>query len=67
MATKYTRTTNTTIKAAGTFDLDNMTIATDEDVLSIKTLMKDFEGADISFSVSVKTNEELEIPEADAE
>lgn len=62
-AVKYNRSTNTSIKASGVFDADTMTIETEEAILSIKTLMRDFGGAEITFSVSSKTSEDLDIPE----
>ena len=56
---KYTRSTTTSLKVTGTVDLDNGTIDVDGETKSITELLKDFNGAEIELSVTVKESEDL--------
>ena len=63
----YKKTTNTTIKATGLFNLGDMTIVSEDKELgeverSVNSLLSDFDGETISFSVTLKTEEELGDP-----
>ena len=63
----YKKTTNTTIKATGLFNLGDMTIVSEDKELgeverSVTSLLSDFDGETISFSVTLKTEEELGDP-----
>lgn len=63
----YKKTTNTTIKVTGLFNLGDMTIVSEDKELgeverSVTSLLSDFDGETISFSVTLKTEEELGDP-----
>ncbi len=59
---KYSKTTNTTLKASGLLDTDLGTIEIDGEEKPLIQLIKDFNGCEVAISVSVKTTEELDKP-----
>ena len=50
------------MKASGLYDADKMTIEIDGEEKDIKTLAKDFNGLEISLTIQVKQDEELDEP-----
>lgn len=48
---KYTRTINTTLKTVGELDVDTMTIYIDDKPRTLKSLLRDFNVAEIELSV----------------
>lgn len=58
-AFEYKKTTISKLKAIGTIDTDNMTIDIDGETKSIKSLLEDFNGADVTITCAVKTDEDL--------
>lgn len=56
---KYTRNTTTSLKVVGTIDTDNETIEVDGEEKKITELLKDFNGAEIELSATVKESEDL--------
>ena len=58
----YKKTTNTTLKACGTLDVENGTIAVDDEEKDIMSLLSDFNGATIELSAKFKEEQELEEP-----
>lgn len=63
MAINYKESRTIKLKATGTLDLDNGILVTDEGSIAIKRLLADFDGEDIDFVVSVKSDVDLDIPE----
>lgn len=57
---EYKRTTVSKLKAIGVIDTDKMTIDIDGEEKSIKDLLADFNGTDITLAVQVKSEEDLE-------
>lgn len=57
---EYKRTTVSKLKAIGTLDVSKMTIDIDGEEKSIKDLLADFNGTDITLAVQVKSEEDLE-------
>jgi DUF1009 family protein len=62
---KYTETTNKTIKAVGLLDVSQNAIIVDGEVVNISALLSEFDGTEINFSLSMKTETELDTPEAE--
>ena len=58
----YKKQQSITLKVSGTYDADKMVIIVDDEEKDIKTLFKDFNGFDVSISIQVKQDEELEEP-----
>ena len=58
----YKETKTTTMKVAGILDTDAMVIHTDDGERSIKTLLSYFNGAEIDFSIKVKSERDLDEP-----
>ena len=56
----YKRTTTTKLQGNGFLDTDNNTIEIDGVEKNLSELLKDFNGVEISFTVSVKEEEILE-------
>lgn len=50
------------MKVAGILNADAMVIHTDDGERSIKTLLSDFNGAEIDFSIKVKSERDLDEP-----
>lgn len=66
----YKKTTNTTLKAVGFLDMENLTITCEDKELgeverSVIALLSDFNHENISLSVSLKQEQELEEPNVD--
>lgn len=55
--------TNTTLKAVGTYDAERGEIITDDGELVILEAMKKFNGAPITFNVTIKQVEEHDVEE----
>lgn len=62
---KYTETTNKTIKAVGLLDVSKNAIIVDGEVVNISALLSEFDGTEINFSLSMKTETELDTPESE--
>lgn len=60
---KYNKITNTTLKASGLLDTDDGTIEVDGEEKSLLNMISDFNGCIVDISVSVRTSEELDVPE----
>lgn len=60
----YKRTETTTLKAAGIIDIDRMVIEVNGEEKKLSTLLSDFNGGEIEINVKVKSEEELDPPEA---
>lgn len=60
---KYTETTNKTIKAVGLLDVRKNALIVDGEVVNISALLSEFDGTEINFSLSMKTETELDTPE----
>ena len=58
----YKKQQSITLKVSGVYDADNMTITVDDEEKDIKTLFKDFNALDVSLSIQVKQDEELDEP-----
>lgn len=59
----YRKSTTTTLKVSGFYDAQNMTITDDDgNERDIKTLLSDFEGANIILQAKVQQDEELDEP-----
>ena len=58
----YKKQQSITLKASGLYDADKMTIEIDGEEKDIKTLAKDFNGLEISLTIQVKQDEELDEP-----
>lgn len=62
----YKKSINTTLKVSGFLDADKLTIEDqDGNVRDITTLLKDFEGSEITLQIGVKVENELEEPQND--
>lgn len=61
---KYTETTNKTIKAVGLLDVSKNAIIVDGEVVNISSLLSEFDGTEINFSLSMKTETELDTPKS---
>lgn len=64
-AFSYKKTQNTKLKAVGTLDVDNMFVYIDDEPKSLKSLLKDFNGAVVDLQVNVKSEEDLDMPTAE--
>lgn len=62
---KYTETTNKTIKAVGLLDVSKNAIIVDGEVVNISALLSEFDGTEVNFSLSMKTETELDTPESE--
>lgn len=62
---KYTETTNKTIKAVGLLDVRKNALIVDGEVVNISALLSEFDGTEINFSLSMKTETELDTPETE--
>ena len=58
----YKKTEITSMKLSGIIDTDTMTISVDETEKSLSTLLSNFNGAYIEFTIKTKDEEELEEP-----
>ena len=58
----YKRVTSTTLKVCGILDADRCVIDVDGEELAIITLLSDFNGATIDFSVKAKEESSLDLP-----
>ena len=56
-------TTTKKLKACGMLDLSNMTIEINGEDKKISTLLSEYDGCEISLSVDIKNEEELDMPE----
>ena len=54
---------NKTITAVGLLDVNNNVIIVDGKVVNISALLSEFNGTEINFSISMKTETELDTPE----
>ena len=59
----YKRSTTTRLKAVGYLDLEHGTIITDDGEIDILESLRDFNGCPIDFSVTLKNEEDLVLPE----
>ena len=64
-AYKETRTRKMSLK--GDLDVSNMTITIDDIDKKLSTLLKEFDGLYVEMTIGVKSDEDLEEPEEDAE
>ena len=62
---KYTETTGKNLKAVGILDAGKNAILVDGEVVNISALLSEFDGFEISFSLSMKTEIELDTPEVE--
>ena len=62
---KYIETTGKNLKAVGILDADKNAILVDGEVVNISALLSEFDGFEISFSLSMKTEIELDTPEVE--
>lgn len=58
----YKKTEVISMKVAGILDTDTMTIDVEGEEKELSTLLSDFQGAEIEFTIKTKTEEELEEP-----
>lgn len=61
----YKRQQSLTLKAQGIVDIDKMTIEIDGETKFIQTLLKDFDGLDISLQAKVADDVDLDEPTAE--
>lgn len=59
---KYTLNKTTKVAAKGLYTASTNTIETDDGIYKVDTLLKDFDGEIVAFSVSTKSDEELDLP-----
>lgn len=60
----YKITTTTTLKVCGVLDISKMVIEVNGEEKKLSTLLSDFNGGEIEINVKVKSEEELDPPEA---
>lgn len=58
----YKKSITTKLKVVGYYDNETLSIETEEGSKSLKTLLRDFTGAPVEIVVTVKQEDELEIP-----
>ena len=60
---KYTETRGKNLKIVGIIDAENNSIVVDGEVIDISTMLCEFDKMEVSFSMSMKDEEELDVPE----
>lgn len=61
---KYVDKTDKSLKAVGILDVNQNAIIVGGEMVNISALLAEFDGAEISFSLSMKTKTELDTPES---
>lgn len=61
---KYVDKTDKNLKAVGILDVSQNAIIVDGEMVNISALLAEFDGTEISFSLSAKTKTELDTPES---
>lgn len=61
---KYVDKTDKSLKAVGILDVSQNAIIVGGEMVNISALLAEFDGAEISFSLSAKTKTELDTPES---
>lgn len=60
---KYAITKNTNMKIVGVVDAEKNHIVVDGEIIDIATILHEFDKMEVSFSMSMKDEEELDVPE----
>ena len=63
----YKLTKTKKLKASGFLDVDSMTIEVDGEEKKLSTLLREYDGCDIDFNISVKDEEDLDLPSEEDE
>lgn len=64
---KYTETIGKNLKAVGMLDVSQNAIIVDGEVINLTALLSEFDGSEVSFSLSEKKEVELDTPELEEE
>lgn len=62
----YKLTKTKKLKASGLLDINSMTIEVDGEEKKLSTLLREYDGCDIDFNISVKDEEDLTLPSEDS-
>lgn len=63
----YKLTTTKKMKACGLLDVDSMSLEINGEEKKLSTLLKEYNGCDIDLNITVKDEEELDLPEEDSD
>lgn len=59
----YKLTKTKKLKACGLLDIDSMSLEINGEEKKLSTLLKEYDGCDIDLNITVKDEEELDLPE----